>query len=209
MDSTLLYTATITHGSTIALQSLYDKRNWLGCTGQKCGKETCPNLYMEGDGYNCSCQVFQIYHICGPGEITVGDAIGIYYPKEQKWFGCATGILKNCKKGICPGQPATQYGFENLEKWFSCSGEVFVIYARGKSLGEPITAHDNVMLYYISGEDYVRLGSQQAPADRSSCPGTVRPPPRERYDVCYGENFEIYMYMEAVPNDSQFVPTEY
>ena len=191
--TTLYYTAIITHGSTIALQPLYDKRYWLGCTGSTCGKEACPNLYMEGaDWSNCQGQVFKIYHICGSGEIKAGDAVGIYYPKEQNWFGCSEASQSNCLKAGCPGQPTTLYGFASLENWFNCYGEVFAIYARGKSLGEPIMAHDHVVLYYIRGANYVRLGTHQVPADHATCPGTVRPPPDERYDVCWGEIFEIW-----------------
>ena len=194
------YTAIITHGSTIALQPLYDKRNWLGCSGTACGKEACPNLYMEGDDWNkCMGQVFEIYHMCGPGEIKVGEAVGIYYPKEKNWFGCAGA---NCGKAGCPGKQSAQYGFENLGKWLGCWGEVFEIYARGKNPGEPITAHDDVILYYPRAADYVGLGNQ---AGHAGCPGKVQPPPKERYDVCWGEIFEIYLKAD----DSVFVQTEY
>ena len=186
-DITLCYAAIITHGSTIALQPVYDKRNWLGCTGATCRTEACPNLYMEGDDWgNCKGQVFQIYHICGSGEIKAGDAVGIYYPKEQKWFGCSG---TNCGKATCPGQLTAEYGFANLDKWFNCWGEVFIIYARGKEIGESITAQDHVILYYIRGGNYIYVGTHTGHA---TCPGTVRPPPDEKFDRCWGEILEIW-----------------
>ena len=181
--------AVIQQGNTIALQLLYNRHSWLGCAGNPCGKASCPGIYMEGgDWTNCWGEVFRIYRLHGPGTVAVGDLVGIYYPRESgKWLGCAGSL---CGKAGCPGQPTTEYGFENPEKWFQCYGEVFKIYARGKSLGEPIEAYDDVMLYYLSGQNWVGLAGDRV--NHAGCPGTIRPPPNERYEVCWGENFEIW-----------------
>ena len=188
MMNVVLSITVINHGSTIALQPVYSKRDWLGCSVQPCAKATCPGLYMEGNDWKCWGEVFRIYRLHGPGAVRVGDIVGIYYPHQSgHWLGCS---VNPCGLDSCPGQPTTLYGFQNTESWFVCWGEVFKIYARGKNLGAQINAHDDVMLYYLQGQTWVGLSIHQVHHD--PCPGTVRPPPNERYEICWGENFEIW-----------------
>ena len=98
----------VTQGATIALQPLYHKINWLSCAHNPCGKSGCPRLFMEGkDWDSCWGEVFQIYRQSGPGTVKVGDVVGIYYPREQKWFGLGVA------KADCPGNPTMQHGFES------------------------------------------------------------------------------------------------
>jgi len=84
----------------------------------------------------------------------------------------------------------TAYGFQNSEKWFRCFGEVFKIYARGKSLGSAITAHDTVMLFYIQDQKWVGLDTTYV--GHRTCPGTARPPPSDKYERCWGEAMEVW-----------------
>ena len=118
----------------------------------------------------------------------MGDVVGIYYPCEPgKWMGCGGS---NCAKSTCPGTPTTAYGFHNSENWFRCYGEAFKIYARGKSLGSAITAQDAVMLFYIQDQKWVGLDTTYV--GHRTCPGTVRPPPSDKYDQCWGDVIEIW-----------------
>jgi len=144
---------------------------------------------MEGrDWTNCWGEVFQIYRASGPGTVKVGDLVGIYYPRERgRWLGCPT---EKCGKATCPGIPTIAYGFQNRENWLRCYGEVFKIYARGKSLGSAITAHDPVLLFYIQDQNWVGLDTTYVL--HHTCPGTVRPPPSNKYDQCWGEVMEIW-----------------
>ena len=180
----------IRSGDTIALQPLHQKRVWLGCNGSPCYKAGCPNLYMEGaDWDNCWGEVFQIYRLFGPGDVTVGDVIGIHYPAEPgNWLGCAGSL---CGKANCPGQPSLDHGFQDFERLFRCWGEAYRIYAKGKNVGDKICANDDVTIFYIYGQNWIGLAEGNNP-DHDPCPGSVRPPPDVVYDVCWGEIFEIW-----------------
>jgi len=175
----------------VALQPLYNKRFWLSCSVQPCqgGTKACPGLFMEGGDWTyCFGEVFRIYRASGPGTVRVGDVVGIYYPHEPgKWMGCGGS---NCVKSTCPGTPTTAYGFHNSENWFRCYGEVFKIYARGKSLGSAITAHDIVMLFYIQAQNWITISTSYV--GHHTCPGTVRPPPSNKYEQCFGAVMEIW-----------------
>jgi len=181
----------IWQGSTVAFQPLYNKRYWLGCSVNPCqgGAQDCPGLFMEGsDWTNCIGEIFQIYRARGPGTVKVGDVVGIHRPYQLgHWLGCSQS---NCGRSTCPGTPTTAYGFQNTENWLRCYGEVFKIYARGKSLGSAITAHDAVMLFYIQGQNWVALDTTYV--GHHTCPGTARPPPPSKYDRCNGEVMEIW-----------------
>ena len=177
---------TVAQGATIALQPLYQKLNWLGCAGNRCGKAGCPRLFMEGkDWHSCWGEVFQIYRQSGPGTVKVGDVVGIYYPRGQKWFGQGVG-----KQG-CPGNPTMQHGFESAQHWGRCWGEVYQIYARGKRIGESIESHDAIAIYHIRFKRWVGLVGQNS--DLRTCPGGTGPPPPDRYEACWGEIFEIWL----------------
>ena len=176
----------VTQGAIIALQPLYQKLNWLGCAGNHCGKAGCPRLFMEGkDWDSCWGEVFQIYRQSGPGTVKVGDVVGIYYPRGRKWFGGGT------RKAGCPGNPTMQHGFASAKHWGACWGEVYQIYARGKRIGESIESHDAIAIYYIHAKRWVGLVGQNS--GLSTCPGKTRPPPPDRYEICWGESFEIWL----------------
>ena len=161
----------------------------MSCAPNPCRRATCPRLYLEGaDWNNCWGEVFRIFRFSGPGRVRAGEVVAIYYPRETgRWFGCA-GI--NCGKATCPGTPTLAYGMQNRDKWFQCWGEVFKIYARGRPLGATIYSHDDIMLFYLQQRKWVGLVG--AYTDKRTCPGTVRPPPPSRYDVCWGEVFELW-----------------
>ena len=182
-------TQAICHEDIIALQTVYYKRNWLGCSPNPCTSAMCPGIYMEGQNwYDCFGEVFQIYRMYGVGDIHVGDVVGIYYPYESgKWFGCGDGI---CGKATCPGTPDSNTGFSDSDDWYDCWGEVFKIYARGKQLGATIVSHDHIMLFHVFSEDWVGLITDKA--DLRTCPGSIRPPLPDKYDQCWGEVFEIW-----------------
>ncbi len=181
----------ITQGSTIGLQALYSKRDWMSCGlahGPYCGKATCPQLYMDpSDWINCYGEVFQIYRMAGSGDVIVGDIVGIYYPKTSNWYSLASpqALLAGC-----PGQPTIANGFRDHLRWFTCFGEVFKIYAYGKDVGDTIFAHDHVTLCYIHDQSWASLAN--AVSGHEGCPGTALPPPPDRYDKCWGEVFEIW-----------------
>jgi len=146
-------------------------------------------MYMEGsDWTNCWGEVFQIWRAVGSGSIEVGDVVGLYYPRQSKWFSTSSG------EGTvqpCPGTPTYTHGFANDKLWFSCLGEAFKIYARGKSLGATIKDHDDILLYNIHDRKWVSLGMNSVSIE--TCPGSTRPPPPERYEQCWGENFELWL----------------
>ena len=138
----------VVQGSTIALQRLYSKLDWLGCSGSTCVKDSCPRLYMEGGNWNnCQADVYRIFRMNGPGPVMVGDAVGLYYPPGNDWFSIAGGTGH---RNPCPGSPTSCNGFANEDKWLICFGEVFRIYARGKSSGAVITDHDDIFLFYVN-----------------------------------------------------------
>lgn len=179
----------VTQGATIALQLIYQKLQWLGCAGNPCGKAGCPRLFMEGNDWNaCWGEVFQIYRQSGPSPVKVGDVIGIYFPRGQSWFALSGG--RGHKEG-CPGKPTTRYGFQSPHQWRVCWGEVFQIYAKGKKIGDIIESHDAIMIYFIRGQKWVGLVGNNP--DLRDCPGKTRPPPSDRYDICWGEIFEIVL----------------
>ena len=144
------------------------------------------------DWDNCWGEVFKIYRFLGPGDVRVGDIVGIYYPREDGlWLGCAAD---DCVKANCPGTPDTQYGMSDDEKWFTCWGEVYKIYAHQKSEGDAIEDRDHVTIYYLQGNDWIGLVNDE-PADHRTCPGTTRedrPPDDAKYNQCWGEVFEIW-----------------
>ena len=179
----------VNHATYVAFQPVYTKRNFLGCAGKYCAGAKCPGMYFEGTEWSkCWGEVFRIFRMRGPGRVVAGDVIAINYPRETgTWFGCAG---KYCGKARCPGNPTSAHGMSSEEKWYQCWGEVFKIYARGKPLGAPIYAHDHIMLYYVNGKSWVGLVDRYP--NKRTCPGSVRPPHRSRYE-CWGENFELWV----------------
>ena len=65
-----------------------------------------------------------------------------------------------------------------------------MIYARGKAIGAPILEHDDITLLYVQSEQWV--GLVESVPDYRTCPGTAYPPPPNKYNVCWGEIFEIW-----------------
>jgi len=189
-NSTTPTSQPVRHGSTVALQAVYSKHDWLGCstTTTSCVNSQCPGLYMEGQDWNtCRQNVFQIFRAQGHGDVKVGDLVGLYLTRESgKWFGCHTTA---CIKNICPHIASYEYGFDAPEKWYRCYGSVFKIYARGKQLGETICDRDHIMLFYLQALNWIgAYGSDH----HRTCPGSTRPPPPSKYDHCGGENYEIW-----------------
>ena len=174
------------HGNTLAIQTT-TRYLWLGCA-YHCGTYPCPGVYFDGADWisRCGGEIFRIYRMDGPGYVRVGDYIGIYYPAANRWLGCAN---TNCGKYDCPGSPTSSYGFSSQEKWYRCGGEVFRIYAKNKGTGSVIYSYDDVMFYVGNGEWLSLLPHENAV--KRPCPGSVRPPPAEKYDVCGGEVFNI------------------
>ena len=179
---------TTAHGATVGFQPVYSKRNWLGCPDATCYKKSCPNLIMEGsDWTKCWGEVFRIYRKKGPGVVLAGDLVGIYYPREKKWLSLSGGLGQ---KQTCPGNPSSAYGFSSYVKWAQCYGEVFGIFARGRTLGTAITEGDYITLYYVHDKKWVGLVEDYV--DLRTCPGEEAPPADDRYDVCWGEIFQLW-----------------
>ena len=174
-------------GQQVALK-MTARNLWLGCDQHWCAIDTCPEWYFSRPKSQCPGNVFVIYSQHAQGKpIKVGDKVGLYYPTEKKWFGCAGHL---CGKAPCPGKPTHAHGFENYAKWKQCWGEVFTIYAYGKKHGESIYPKDAIMLYMNHHRQYASLW--RGKADKNLCPGPA-PPPKSKYDHCRGEVFEIFV----------------
>ena len=65
-----------------------------------------------GDWKTCYGEVFQIYRRSGPGPVSAGDEVGLYYPDESKWLGCSAD---NCGHSTCPGTPSVCMAFRMLK----------------------------------------------------------------------------------------------
>jgi hypothetical protein len=181
------------NGCTVALQ-LNENHLWLGCAGGHCLGAPCPGKFFEGaDWTKCWGEVFQLYRALGPGNIVVGDFVGLYYKREGKWFSMLNG---KGLKSTCPGSPNSQSGFSELEKWFICGGEVFQIYAKGKGLGAEIKDQDAITLYVPLTTRNVKFLQQED--IYSTCimekSGYNRPPSNEAFDQCPSESVEITIY---------------
>ena len=177
----------VKHGDTIASQSLA-RHWWLDCSdNESCVQTYCSGLSCEEDDWKtCAKNAFRIYRARGPGEVLVGDIVGIYLTSEQgMWFSCRNAT---CSKHSCPGVATSDNGFAKKDDWLLCYGEVFKIYARGRSFSEPIMSHDDVMLNYIHEGNWVESGYFPY---KSICPGTIRPPPDEAYEYCYYNVYQI------------------
>ena len=146
------------------------------------------------DWKKCTGEVFQIYRQRGKGAVRVGDVIGLHFPREHgRWFSLAGG---KGHKHPCPGKPKFSTGFENKYKWFKCWGEVFKIFARGydgkvKPHGAVIRERDVIMLCFIRAKKWVGFFNV---ADLRKCPGTSLPPPAHKYDGCWGEVAELWLW---------------
>lgn len=180
---------TINSGNIIALQAT-ERYKWVSCWSNKCDTRTCPGLNMrevDSDYKRCLGEVFQIYRANGPGEVLVGDKVGIYYIHDKKWFGC---YGSTCTKAPCPGAPTMEHGFSSVNRWKKCVGEVFQIYARGKNVGDIIHNKDDIRIYYPAGKDWV--SHWQGTMHRNACPGKTLPPDVANYEGCWGETFKIW-----------------
>ena len=117
----------------------------------------------------------------------MGDLVGVYFPRDQKWLGCYHG---DCGKYTCPGTPSNTYGFQNQDSWILCAGEAFKIYAQGKALNSPINEHDTIMLYYLIGNQWVNLANTNVARDNG--PGTTRPPSATTYESHWSYTMDIW-----------------
>lgn len=175
----------IRSGQRIAIKYTYSNQ-WLGCAGQQCNQSGCPQLFFSKPPSECWGEVFNIYNERAQGQqIQVGDKIGLYYPREGTWMGCFQG---NCSKYTCPGNATYEHGMANAQKWEHCGGSIFTIYAFGKGNGEVILDKDVIMLRFLQAWVSLWKGT----ADTSNCPGDSLPPPKQKYDACAGEAFEIF-----------------
>ena len=183
-----IFTA-LRHGCTVALQMLQND-HWLGCAGGECRGATCPRRFMRGSDWNhCWGEVFRMYRALGPGNIRSGEVVGLYYPRENRWFSM---WHRNGRKEACPGNPG-HYGFQDFNRWFWCGGEVFVVYAEGKAIGQPINDQDTISLYYPCGRQFVVFHPHRC--SLSPCMlhrNNNRLPPNEAgYDQCTLDSVEI------------------
>ena len=146
----------------------------------------------EDEWRSCSQNVFQIFRAKGPGDVQVGDLVGLYYKREGgNWFGCSEHL---CAKNTCPGIASDEYGFDTLELWYRCYGSVFKIYAHEKQLGDTINGQDDIMLFYLRDLDWIAAHGDDNDDDNHHrhCPETTRPPPHNKYDECDGEVYKIW-----------------
>ena len=153
------------HGCVLALQ-LMQKDFWLGCAhgGDRCASAKCPGIIFEGsDWTRCWGEVFRMYRAAGPGNILNGDFVGLYYPRENKWFSMFQG---RGRRLTCPGNPSNTYGFQDFRRWFLCGSEVFRVYAKGKPIGAKITDQDTIALYYPTGIQHVVFMTNQVILNR-------------------------------------------
>ena len=182
--------AGISSGDTIALQT-FVRNYWLTGSLNLWGRQTCPRMRMSGtDWTNCWGEIFRIYRASGPGQVCVGDVVGIYYPRSPGyWMGC-TG--NTCPRSSCPGQATTAHGFATQENWYTCCSEVFTIYASGKANGAVIDSGDDIMLYSLDLGRWVAQAGEDVSTTTTTCAGTTRPPPAAKFDECHKETFTIW-----------------
>ena len=126
----------------------YSRHLWLDCSSSQCTQSIYPRVYFEGNDWStCRDNTFRIYRARGPGEVLVGDLVGIYLQNESgKWLSCRS---PSCGNHSCPGIATADHGFAIEEHWYRCYGEVFKIYARERNISDPIMPKDDVMLNYI------------------------------------------------------------
>ncbi len=126
--------------------------------------------FRKQDWKKCVGQVFEIYRRKGPGFVKVGDQVGLYYPRNKNWIGCAG---QPCGQAGCPGQPTNKFGFHTKCKWNSCQGEVFRIFVKGKKMGATVNSDDDVALYYPSTRRWC-LGFSQTSVHFSTAPRQLK-----------------------------------
>ena len=180
----------LVHGSTVALQ-LMRKDYWFGCAGARCAGSTCPQLLFEGsDWTRCWGSVFRMFRAAGPGYILNGDFVGLYYPRENRWFSMLHGYGR---KITCPGSPCSRYGFQTFHRWFTCAAEVFRVYAKGKRYGARIIDQDQISLYYPQGIQHVVFSTNGATLNRCMLvrSGYSQIPSNRAYDECKYMSVEI------------------
>ncbi len=125
----------------------------------------------------------------GPGELVVGDLVGLFYEEGNKWgwLGCPS---TRCARFSCPGHPNMATGFSSPEKWLTCDGEVFILYARGRKLGDAVQEHDNIVLFQRSAQKWLELGDYYL--THSDCLGVLRPPLPDKYELCWRTVLEVW-----------------
>ena len=180
--------AVLNSGDTIALQT-HIRNYWLSCAHGGCLKTLCPHMHFTGSDWStCLGEVYEIHRANGPGQVRVGDLVGIHYPHlAGNWMGCKGS---GCSRTSCPGQPTTTHGFASEEHWFTCCSEVFKIYANEKNDSAVINSGDDIMLYILDESRWVAQG--EGLTTISYCAGTIRPPPIEKFDLCHQETFTIW-----------------
>ena len=181
-------------GCTVGLQLLQNDL-WLGCPQQYCIGKTCPGVCFDGaDWNNCWGEVFKMYHSYGAGPIRSGDFVGLFYPRENKWFSM---YQNRGHKQTCPGStPTVEFGFHRQDSWYYCGAEVFQVFAKGKANGVPITDQDLLTFYFPAAYSVVKFLPDQVIT--SSCmidqSSHALPPTVNAYDQCKWESVEITIF---------------
>ena len=160
---------------------------WLSHSlGQWCRRDDCPERYFSKPNSQSLGKMFQIYilSLARGCHIAVGDKEALYYPAEEKWFGC---WQCHCDKYPCPGTPTHEHEFADPNKWKQC-GEVSTIYACGKQKSEQIVNKDAVMLLWLGqvGVSVERIGKHRHFSRESPATTEIH------YDRCGDEAFKNF-----------------
>ena len=163
------------------------RNEYIGCSGTYCTPTTGPGLYMDTDDWDeHPATTFQIYRMHGEGDVMVGEAVALYYPKDKKWM-MSSGL--HLVKDTCPGEPSEEHGMEDDEKWYACPESVFKIYAKGKSVGDDILRGDDITLYHLNDKKWPSAETDKI--HQKACYGTTHPPVYAKYDMCVKEVFKL------------------
>ena len=144
--------------------------------------------WLEQTGPHAGVKSIKYTELMGrTGQVRVGDLVGIHYPHlAGQWIGCKDST---CSRSSCPGQPTTMHGFTSEEHWYTCCGNVLKLYASGKNNSDVING-DDIMIYILDRGRWWAQG--EGAATTTTCGGTSRPPPADKFDACHQEMFTIW-----------------
>ena len=174
----------------MALQLTPTPTEWLSCAtdSTQCHSSTCPGLYIEGEDWiNCNEETIEIYRALGPGEIRVGDLVGLHHPhKPGTWLSCNS---TDCElSGSCLGQPSLENGFYQGVQWPGCLEQVFKIHAYNKTQLQTTEAGDDVSFRPLLSSNG-RLTHKGGVIYVDECQTESTP---ARYEQCTSEVFTIW-----------------
>ena len=151
----------------------------------------CPSMIMTGEDWNrCYGEIFQIYQACGPRQVQSGDPVGLHYPNiPGQWLGVSRDCQWMCKDFMS--------GTSNHCKWICYTGSL--VQMLGRSIQDLCQWQERGSYHRLRQWHHSLLytrGNWVAQPDTGNtgkfpCPGTVRPPPLSRVDVCPSEMFKI------------------